>query len=676
VEPRPNAPVGHLAPDGDRSLWLVAYFRSGWAFFIPYLAVYLLYAATGWPVNPGHTGSWVPSLLHVYWALHVSHLILAIIALRAWWKQGQGQGAKSEAQSASSPSAVLRSPATEQSSPALGSSPSSVHRLLSIGYRLLPWLALAIVFWIPRTYLEYPADPYEHYARINDWSRQAQVTSHIVWFKSSYFWAYSLIGRIDSPSLQLTCLDLYGTACSLLLCLQYFRLARAVGLGDRPAFLYVLLQAIAMGNNIFGFYRYYDISSTIFAQLGVVVVVLATLEHLRDFTPRVLLRTGIATAAPLALIAVNHEQGLALAALGFSSLVVHRLIRLNPSVAHVLALAGVALVLSVAVVLWYPRHAAIDGIYREQGWLTSWYGFNLWSPASPAFPRTAAVLGFTGVLSLAAAACLLHRNHPAAWLTLFPILALLLPAFTIPLTNGLAWRRAFPEEEIVLFQRMLLAIPNGLALVALGPGMLRETRERLMNWRPLATASPGFGVLLFALAAFVTVPAGYPYYNRFWHAVMTVPDDLTLRASLAEQTVAVRANPNPAARILSSAGVSFIFNAAGADRFSYPKRLIRLRPTSAPSDILPWVLEYSRVSLDEGADVRLVVPQSCELFTSGSLAAQISGHWLPYEVALEYAGGTELERQAKLYTIQGKMIAVSPFLYRVVSPPTQSFHHE
>ena len=28
------------------------YFYSGWAFFIPYLAVYLLYAWLKWPVNP------------------------------------------------------------------------------------------------------------------------------------------------------------------------------------------------------------------------------------------------------------------------------------------------------------------------------------------------------------------------------------------------------------------------------------------------------------------------------------------------------------------------------------------------------------------------------------------------------------------------------------------------
>jgi hypothetical protein len=31
---------------------LIDYFRSGWAFLIPYLAAYLLYAWRKWPVNP------------------------------------------------------------------------------------------------------------------------------------------------------------------------------------------------------------------------------------------------------------------------------------------------------------------------------------------------------------------------------------------------------------------------------------------------------------------------------------------------------------------------------------------------------------------------------------------------------------------------------------------------
>jgi len=47
------------------------YFSSGWAFFMPYLFFYLLYYWRKWPVNPG-SGSHLPPLLHVYWALHAT----------------------------------------------------------------------------------------------------------------------------------------------------------------------------------------------------------------------------------------------------------------------------------------------------------------------------------------------------------------------------------------------------------------------------------------------------------------------------------------------------------------------------------------------------------------------------------------------------------------------------
>lgn len=51
---------------------MLHYFRSGWAFLIPYLLAYLLYAWLIWPVNPVDGGQWavVPCLLHVSWTLH------------------------------------------------------------------------------------------------------------------------------------------------------------------------------------------------------------------------------------------------------------------------------------------------------------------------------------------------------------------------------------------------------------------------------------------------------------------------------------------------------------------------------------------------------------------------------------------------------------------------------
>ena len=45
-----HSSTSEVGPASHRQL--VAYFRSGWAFLIPYLAAYLLYAWLKWPVNP------------------------------------------------------------------------------------------------------------------------------------------------------------------------------------------------------------------------------------------------------------------------------------------------------------------------------------------------------------------------------------------------------------------------------------------------------------------------------------------------------------------------------------------------------------------------------------------------------------------------------------------------
>ena len=136
-------PSGSLSTDSHRQL--VAYFRSGWAFLIPYLAAYLLYAWLKWPVNPVDGGqlavsaigalpstvppstgtpstahsllsTGVPCLLHVYWFLHALHLVLGALALRAWWK---GSGAKV---------AGATDDSHETTNRTASSQPSTVHR--------------------------------------------------------------------------------------------------------------------------------------------------------------------------------------------------------------------------------------------------------------------------------------------------------------------------------------------------------------------------------------------------------------------------------------------------------------------------------------------------------------------------------------------------------------------
>jgi len=518
------------------SLSLRKYFSSGWTFLIPYLAAYLLYYVLKWPVNAAGGGqmaevrvqwSAVPPLLHVYWILHAINAGLAAVALVSWWREQASkpalpdfntedtestelehkvQGTSAEisqkeaavAKDAETAEVLItdaHESARKESSPfpPLPPGEQDAGTSLSLSLKIAPWLLLGLLFWIPGVYLEFPADPWMHYCRINEWSWLQTVGDHSYWAKSSYFLAYSLLGRIAPPTRQLFWLDFYYTGCCLLLCWQYYRLARAVGLGERASMLFVILQTVLFGNNIFGFYRYYGISSSIFAQFGAIALIRIAIEvasskfqvprlkfqgtdaevsqhflrfpavSISRFAARFPLSAFASALALLALIAFNHPQGLGIAALGLGAVAFWRLIEWRRSMIWWLV-AG-TLALSVVAVLWFPRDPAIDQFFRPGGWLTAWYGFNVFAFTLPVGDRSLQIIGVIGLVNLAAALFLLRRNSLVGWLTVTPIIALSLPIIAIPFAGAIA-RHGGPSN-IVTFQRMLFAIPCALAMVAL-----------------------------------------------------------------------------------------------------------------------------------------------------------------------------------------------------------------
>jgi hypothetical protein len=511
--------------------FLRQYFYSGWAFLIPYLAAYLLYYVTAWPVNPaeGNQDSvssiqnpWVPPLLHIYWALHALHLILVSLALRSWWQK------KSK---------------NSESLPLQPQLPNVNWRLDAL-LRVAPWAILALIFYIPGVYLEWPADPWEHLRRINEWHLLDQVAAHSSWKKSSYFLPYSLTGHATGLA-QLTWLNVYYTAVCLLVSWQYYRLARAAGLGERASFVFVLLNALNFGNNVFSFYRYYGLSSSILAQLGAVALTRITLETLGSFRmefsdanlapprnspvsilrlclhqakSRHLLQSTGAALALLLLIAFNHIQGIGISGLGILAIIVWRLIAWKRAMIGWLALAGG--VLSVIAIIWFPRHPALDEVLVPSGWLTSWYGFAIFSPHSHACERALQILGVFGIANLVAAGWLLYRNHIVGWLCLMPIVSLALPFITIPYASVVVASTA--ADNILTFHRMLLSSPAMLAIVA----VFSSTASQGILAR--AICEKATSALAVALAAFMVASGSFPQYNRFWHSLVIPPSDLNL----------------------------------------------------------------------------------------------------------------------------------------------------
>lgn len=592
-------------------VYLQNYFRSGWAFFIPYLAAYLLYAWLRWPVNPvvegagsreQGAGGWVPSLLHVYWVLHAVHLVLGAFAIRSWRRQT-----------------------------------SLLHSHFSLFLKAAPWLLLALLFYIPGIYLEWPSDPWEHLRRINEWRILDQVTAHSSWKKSSYFLPYSLTQHVTGLT-QLSWLNVYYTAVCLLLSWQYYRLARAVGLGERASFIFVLIVALTFGNNVFSFYRYYGLSSSILAQLGAIALTRIALEALRpaassfseDGYSLTAYRLSLIASAPalLALTASNHTQGLGIAGLGIMAVVVWRLIEWKRSM--LAWLAGTVLLASVAVALWLPRHPAIEEMYRAQGWLAPWYGFNLFSAASPALERSMHILGTVGLANAAAALLLIaSRNSIVGWLTLLPVMALTLPCIALPFANWLAANGS--AGSIVVFHRILFAGPIGLALVALTSAWCKGRHLPANEAPPGSDAPPGIplpirnmigpGLLIGALFMSMVLTPGAGAYNRMWHGLQVTPADLRLHGLASAAT---RGHPapltDPSSLIFAPPQPAQALNAflAGGFKsvFRSPNRFSNVRP----EEVTHWL---------ESVDSMLALVSGPELRAT---AFQLAPGWLLMEI--------------------------------------------
>ncbi len=629
---------------------LIIYFRSGWAFLIPYLIAYLIYATLGFSVNPGQSRF---PLLRVFHVLHVIHLLFLIVVFYASWKRYRSVGGETQ----------------------------PAHSTIS-ALHVMPWITLAVFFFLVGVYLEFPSDPWQHLTRLNEWNWVELVTEHSTWKKSSYFLAYSFLGNSSPPQTQLYLFDLYYAFCCLLLSWQYFRLGLAIGLSERSAFFFVLLQALLLGNNGFGFYRYYGISSTIFAQIGAVAAIRILIEfgnnqlqhnrrtgsavnfdaHLRPLLFKKLSILLLSLICLSVLIAFNHIQGLGIVCIAACAVLGWLVVVWNRRAIIGLVISGV--LLSLATILWYPRHPLIDTVYQPAGWLSPWYGFNLLVPNSPAFESIIAVVGLSGLLSIFAALWLSRRNHVAAWLTLFPLVALCLPCFSLPLANALAAQNEhFAEGYIFVFNRMLFTIPTGLAIVVAFSDFDRRSMSLLP--RPLASLSRGLKIrywtalpfirLILVLFVLIIAPVKGPVFNRLYHTIMVPPRDLSIRHVISSPMLLELSPPSLGARgdvpleislqsragLLATAGISYAMNATGLTQIRQARKWMTWPALTPPSLLIPRSRENLRNIPDDRVKFAPFTPVPA-LFSSGSTMGRLTHHWLPFEVALEHAGQPEL----------------------------------
>lgn len=551
-----------------------AYFSSGCYFLFPYCAAYVIYGRYGLGVHqPSHWSE--PALLSVFYWIHVAHGVIGLFAL---W------GPRRIDKSFTAP---------------------------PLGPGWLSWLGLSLVFLLPGLYLEWPSDTWEHLRRINEWDQVNSVHAHSAWPKASYFLLYSLSGGPTAFLHEARLLLLYLAFC-LLLCWQYYRLARTLGWSPALSFVASLVACIFLGNSAFAFTRYYGLSSSIVGQIATIALIRVAFETLLRWRIRHLVIGGA-----LAFVAYcNHTQAILAASLGIASIAAWKITTLR----HGKMLLIIVAVLANLAAWLIPRKAQWSSLVLAPGWTGFGDGLAVYSPASPAFERAWLILALAGALNCLAAAWLLRRNHPLAWLTLGPVMLLACPAVAVPLLNALVEA----DQPVLVFHRLLFAVPPMFALVAVGASA----------WTLIANRAPHLGqvVIVVVPVMVLVLPPSPPWFGRLYNL-------LSYEApGAAELPVGMRAELDASAataKLWASPPIDFRLRTAGY-------RTAREAPREIWSSPALQIEQLRDAMENEESAAVLVTSDEFAISQSTSIMSLASGHWPKEATAAAMAGQPEL----------------------------------
>lgn len=233
------------------------------------------------------------------------------------------------------------------------------------------------------------------------------------------------------------------------------------------------------------------------------------------------------------------------------------------------------------------------------------------------------IFSFLGLSSAIAALYLIAKNHVVGWLTLTPLIALLLPGIAVPFTLLLV-----RDGEIFAFHRALLAAPCGLALVTVAAEGFRFLESKPRYFSVMASCT-----LLIALACAVTLSPGKPFYNRVWNTTSQTPRDLSWSGLVGELTTK---RAPLSSRILATSDVGFVALSVRQPTTQGASRSLGITAHEA-TFTLKLLIAYDQIG-----NATLALPDPLQLYTPNSTAAIFSGHWPPLDLTLVCSGYHEL----------------------------------
>ena len=605
---------------------LRSYFVSGWAFLIPYVVAFLIYYKFKLPLTIAGTSLLVPTLLHIYWCIHIINLVLAFFAIYSLRR-----GAASEITNFSS-------------------------QVLSVA----PWALLALMFYIPGTYLEFPSDPWEHLARITHWADSN--TLQALYKSFGYSIPYSFLGT-DSTYARFIRLDLYTTGISLILCWQYFRLGVAVGLSNKFSLLFVLIQSVTFGNSTFSFYKYYSLASTIYCQIAAIALIRLSIELMGKETAecqtyknkglvnkRRFVKFLFSAIFLIIVIVLNHMQGLGIAGLGLLAVGIWSLIKRKRSIIIWLLIGTIAL--NVAAVFWFPRSLLVDQLFKPRGLINTWYGFNLFSIHSIAAERMMQILGLFGIVNLAAGFILIYHNKVAGWLSIIPIIALEMPCIAQPFAKELTINADINTARyaISVFSRMFLVIPSGLAIVCL-IFYFNQKISKLAYFVKMYPSIINQRITLIVILAFYTIlPPSSNYYNRLWNCLAKIPNDLSKRNIIKDIDNYSHEHPTINNNLcITTSGLGFAFYSISNIKIMSLGRGFDAYGNTLQRDIT--FLNATIPSVPSDYNITFANVNWNNQYSHNSFASLASNHWFPQEGNFTFLDHVQMQKFNKLFNL-------------------------
>lgn len=586
------------------------YFGSGWAFFLPYLFLYLLFWSTGWRIQ---------TLTTIFYFLHSLHAIGLIYFIRLKFRTIDWRSA-------------------------------------------LFWLALASLFFNVGAYLEFPSDPWTHLWRIFQWQHLETIAEAKANHKFAYFLGYSLMGWTE-PANHFIAADLYFAFWSLLLALQFYRLALKCSLREPWARLAVIGTILLMGNSSFGFYRYYGISSTMLSTIAFLAGLNATIEYIRSNKISWVIPVGFS----LLLSFCNHPQGILLYLVASSGVIFSLLVdklgwkQFLFKIVSTLLISAILFRLLLETPWSEDIRKTLGPIWTSGDWLYPWGGFKLFSfdPQINNGPgRFLQITGGLGCLNLIVAAFCLRKRQLIGWITISPVLLLLYPPFAITFAYLLA-----KHDTIIVFQRVLLATPQGFCLIILIQNACKRigTRKAFTSYN----LTPIIAVTLIILS----LNPSPQFFGRFQQAFLRTPrphslDFLTKTSQWLNNNLDLRDNRY----ILSDRATQYAISAhLGINfRWHFERRI----PENLKSRIDALGGAEGVLQSPEIAGV-LALAKQPEIDPVGSLLGEASGHWHPQTVRSNLRFIPSLEHELHLLVEHGWEKTLVPPWYNLYSRPRE-----